>query len=281
MKEIRKLRWQLTNEVNMVMPNLNLALDPSLKPPSDLEAKLLRQIVLSGMPDQIAKRIDESEIKEGEDKLKYRHAYMTPEMEDPVFLHDSCVLRSERPEWVAYQEIFETKKLYMRGVAVVDPEWLATFCEGQCLFSPPLADPEPYYDQERGEVMCTVTATFGRRAWVLPKSQIVHPKGIEKFKHFARFLLEGKVISSLARYTESLLSNPVVMVKSWANLHGKRTQNILEELVENDVDNYSSLVKAFKQDQNFLKASYLHWIPESMKDEVSKAWPPKCASSAC
>jgi len=176
------------------MPNLNLALDPSLKPPSDLEAKLLRQIVLSGMPDQvrktdlivdcylflktlsfccqmkskrkieattcinlfdsfnfiqIAKRIDESEIKKGEDKLKYRHAYMTPEMEDPVFLHDSCVLRSERPEWVAYQEIFETKKLYMRGVAVVDPEWLATFCEGQCLFSPPLADPEPYYDQER------------------------------------------------------------------------------------------------------------------------------------
>jgi ATP-dependent RNA helicase DHX37/DHR1 len=98
---------------------------------------------------KIAKRIDESEIKEGEDKLKYRHAYMTPEMEDPVFLHDSCVLRSERPEWVAYQEIFETKKLYMRGVTVVDPAWLATFCEGQCLFSPPLADPEPYYDQER------------------------------------------------------------------------------------------------------------------------------------
>ena len=37
------------------MPNLNLALDPSLKPPSDLEAKLLRQIVLSGMPDQVNK----------------------------------------------------------------------------------------------------------------------------------------------------------------------------------------------------------------------------------
>ena len=51
----------------------------------------------------------------------------------------------------------------------------------------------------QGEVMCTVTATFGSRAWVLPKSQVVHPKGIDKFKHFARFLLEGKVITSLAR----------------------------------------------------------------------------------
>lgn len=35
------------------MPGLNLALDPSLKPPTDLEAKLLRQIVLAGMPDQV------------------------------------------------------------------------------------------------------------------------------------------------------------------------------------------------------------------------------------
>jgi ATP-dependent RNA helicase DHX37/DHR1 len=70
-------------------------------------------------------------------------------MEEPIYLHDSCVLREERPEWVAYQEIFETKKLYMRGVTAVDPSWLATFCEGQCQFSPPLPDPEPYYDQDR------------------------------------------------------------------------------------------------------------------------------------
>ena len=46
---------------------------------------------------QIAKRVDESEIKEGEDKTKYKHAYVIPDMEEPVYLHDSCVLREEKP----------------------------------------------------------------------------------------------------------------------------------------------------------------------------------------
>jgi hypothetical protein len=43
--------------------------------------------------DQIARRIDESEIKDGEDKQKLKYAYLTPDMEEPVYLHDSCVLR--------------------------------------------------------------------------------------------------------------------------------------------------------------------------------------------
>jgi ATP-dependent RNA helicase DHX37/DHR1 len=50
---------------------------------------------------------------------------------------------------VAYQEIFETSKLYMRGVTVIDPAWLPTFCESQCNFSQPLPDPEPRYDATR------------------------------------------------------------------------------------------------------------------------------------
>jgi len=96
------------------MPDLNLALDPSLKPPTDEQSKLLRQILLSGLPDQvlyhilvhpntflkinhiflkIARRVDEDEIKEGEDKQKFRYAYFCPEMEEPIYLHESCVLR--------------------------------------------------------------------------------------------------------------------------------------------------------------------------------------------
>jgi hypothetical protein len=39
------------------MPGLGIVLDPNLKPPSDLEAKLLRQIILAGMPDQVRKNI--------------------------------------------------------------------------------------------------------------------------------------------------------------------------------------------------------------------------------
>lgn len=62
-----------------------------------------------------------------------------------------------------------------------------------------------------------------------------------------------------SRYADSLLSNPIVMVKSWSNLQGQRTQKLLEELVENDVDNFSKLQKSFKKNENFIKNAYLNW----------------------
>ncbi|CAB4066530.1 DHX37 [Lepeophtheirus salmonis] len=110
MKEIRKLRRQLTNEVNIVLPGKNLALDPNLKPPSDEDAKLLRQIILSGLPDQVASKIHK-------DGKEWKFAYRYGELEEPVLMHQTSVLRSLVPEWVCFQEIIEIKgKMYMRGL---------------------------------------------------------------------------------------------------------------------------------------------------------------------
>jgi len=41
--------------VNSLIPSADLVLDPSLKPPGDVQAKLLRQIVLSGLGDHVAR----------------------------------------------------------------------------------------------------------------------------------------------------------------------------------------------------------------------------------
>lgn len=40
----------------------------------------------------------------------------TPLLDDPVFIHPSSVLFRELPEFVVYQEIVETTKMYMKGV---------------------------------------------------------------------------------------------------------------------------------------------------------------------
>lgn len=64
-------------------------------------------------------------------------------MEDPVFMHSSCVLRKTSPEWVVYQEIYETNKLYMRGVTAIEPEWLPKFAPTLCTLSEPLIEPSP------------------------------------------------------------------------------------------------------------------------------------------
>lgn len=46
-----------------------------MPPPTDIQAKLLRQVVLAGMVDQIAKKIFPDEIKEDQDRNKFKHAY--------------------------------------------------------------------------------------------------------------------------------------------------------------------------------------------------------------
>ena len=88
----------------------------------------------------------------------------------------------------------------------------------------------------------------------------------------AKFLLEGKVLKELAKYTESLLSLPIVMVKPWGNLHGERTQILLQQLMHNDVDSRQRLVQIMSKNPNFLKEAYLKWIPESFKHDVNNLW---------
>ena len=88
----------------------------------------------------------------------------------------------------------------------------------------------------------------------------------------AKFILEGKIFTELRKYTDSLLSLPVVMVKPWGNLHGDRTRVLLEQLMNNNISNREALINAMKLKNDFLKDAYLKWIPESLKPEVKDIW---------
>ncbi|CAG5120252.1 unnamed protein product, partial [Candidula unifasciata] len=54
MREIRKLRIQLTNAANVVFQDDSLVVDPKLPPPSDEQALILRKVVLGGLADHVA-----------------------------------------------------------------------------------------------------------------------------------------------------------------------------------------------------------------------------------
>jgi ATP-dependent RNA helicase DHX37/DHR1 len=76
MLEIRKLRKQLTSEVNsLVSSGQEVPIDPHMKPPSDEDATLLRQIMLSGLPDRIARKATEESSGDGKTKEELKHAY--------------------------------------------------------------------------------------------------------------------------------------------------------------------------------------------------------------
>ncbi|XP_011697160.1 PREDICTED: probable ATP-dependent RNA helicase kurz [Wasmannia auropunctata] len=271
--EIRKLRQQLTNEINLNVPNLNLIIDPKMPLPTDTEAKLLRQIVLSGMADQVARKVLPDEVKEDQDKAKWKHAYRTPEMEEPVFMHSSCVLRKTSPEWVVYQEVYETNKMYMRGVTAIEPEWLPKFAPTLCRLSEPLADPPPRYNQGTGKLICRVSGTFGKAGWPLPPMDIEHPLTVDGVKWFAYFFLEGQVCPKLKRFVPSLLTTPGSITKSWAKLI-PRTQAIVQTLQSQGVMSKDRLIDIWDSDKKFLLPAYQKWLPESAHAEIAQLWPP-------
>ncbi|KAK2538102.1 hypothetical protein Q9966_005863 [Columba livia] len=269
MLEIRRLRGQLTTAVNSVCTDADLYVDPKMKPPTEAQATYLRQIVLAGLGDHIARRVQAEELLDD----KWKNAYKTALLEDPVFIHPSSILFRELPEFVVYQEIVETTKLYMKGVSAVEPEWIPVLLPPYCHFGKPLENPPPSYCPETGRIRCHRPSVFHRVSWELPAVEVDYPEGIDRYKYFARFLLEGKVIEKLSSYSQCLLSSPLIMLKTWSKLQ-PRTESLLQALVAENCDNRDALVAAWKKNPKYLLAAFRQWIPEAMHDDLAKNWPP-------
>lgn len=169
--------------------------------------------------------------------------YQCTELEEPVFIHPLSVLYKQKPEYIVYQYIQETSKVYMKGkdqihvlrmfimkhfvllltqmffmtgISAIEPEWLPVFAPYHCTFSKPLESPEPSYSSSKGQVVCHMTCTFSRCSWPVPPVELEYPEGLDRYRWFARFLLEGKVVPKLKQFGDDLLSTPVTMIKSWA-----------------------------------------------------------------
>lgn len=269
MLEIRRLRGQLTNAVNSVCPEVGVFVDPKMTPPTEHQVVCLRQIVLAGLGDHLARRV------QAEDMLdpKWKNAYKTPLMDDPVFIYPNSALFKALPEFVVYQEIMETSKLYMRGVSAVEAEWIPQLLPQYCHFGPPLDLPAPWFCSTSGTIRCHRSSTFFRVGWQLPAVEMEYPEGLERYRLFARFLLEGKVCPKLKKNTGQLLSNPSVMMKTWAKLQ-PRTEALLGPLVSKRVDCRDALHSIWKTEDKFLLSAYCQWLPEAIHQEVAKLWPP-------
>ncbi|XP_065089778.1 probable ATP-dependent RNA helicase kurz [Ochlerotatus camptorhynchus] len=277
-KEIRKLRVQLTNEVNVNLIDLNLTVDPGMSPPSDIQAKLLRQLMLIGMADQIARKIPESEIKLKTDRIKYKHAYNLPNMEDPVFMHSSSVLRKKDPEWVCYQEAYETvdggkAKMFIRGITAIEPEWLVQLIPKYCNIVKMLEEPEPTYDLTEDSLLCRVEATVGKAGWELPAAEVEMPKNMLRCQYFIKFFLAGEVFHKLKPFRKSLLSSPDSALKSFSSSIA-RISTFVKTLLQNEVFDRSRLEELWRTDRNFLLAEYQQCLPVSCHSDVAKIWPP-------
>uniref|UniRef100_A0A5F8HC59 DEAH-box helicase 37 n=1 Tax=Monodelphis domestica TaxID=13616 RepID=A0A5F8HC59_MONDO len=260
MMEVRRLRGQLTTAVTSLGSHTpGLFVDPKMKPPTEGQVTFLRRVVLAGLGDHVARRIRGEELLDG----KWKNGYKTPLLDDPVFIHPSSVLFRELPDFVVYQEIVETTKMYMRGVSAVEAEWIPALLPSYCHFEKPLEEPPPAYWPESGRVVC-------HRGWG-PLTAV--PPHARRYKHFAKFLLEGEVFESLRCHRNCLLSSPSTMLKTWAKLQ-PRTESLLKALVSRKADCRNALQEAWKQEPTYLLSEYCEWLPQALHSEVSRLWPP-------
>lgn len=73
------------------------------------------------MVDQVARKLGDSELMVLNIR-KGKPVYRIPDMEGVVHLSATSALYKTAPEWIVYQEIFQTDKMYFRGKVIERPE---------------------------------------------------------------------------------------------------------------------------------------------------------------
>jgi ATP-dependent RNA helicase DHX37/DHR1 len=217
--EVRKLRGQLARLMGALSgpgePGLSL-LDARLPPAPPHMRGLLKQVLLCGFADRLARR---KTAVRGHSGHRRRTEYETLSTQEPVFIHPMSFLARIEPEWLVFEELVVSKRVYMRGCTPIDPDVIPTLVPQMCRFSKPLEQPSPYYDSERDDVRCFVTATIaGPQNWALPASEQSFPLGPDRFRWFARFLLDGEVLPEMSAMSAYWVSKPVNLVKPWSQV---------------------------------------------------------------
>ncbi|XP_061395086.1 probable ATP-dependent RNA helicase kurz [Musca vetustissima] len=276
--EVRKLRVQLTNEINLSISSVNLCVDPSMPPPTDAQARFLRQILLSGMGDKVARKVPLEDISDKEEKRRLKYAYNCMDMEEPVFIHSSSVLKQKLPEWVIYQEAYEIQngdstKMFIRGITAIEPEWLLIYVPLLCNIKAIKEDPLPRYKSEDGKIYCYVDATFGKAGWDLPLTEIEMPMEEKAFCYFAMFLLDGQVCPQLVPFKSKLKSTPSAMTKSWSNLNDALLK-FKRCLIVKQINNRQKLFDEWEKNPNFLLHEYQNILYDVSLSELMPIWPP-------
>ncbi len=118
MEEIHKLRAQIHNIVRTNFPTIKTEFVPGLRPPNDLQLKVLRQLLTAGFIDQVAVRKDRVEKESGGTKYTSTKGvpYRALGVPEDVFIHPSSVLAGQSPpEYVVFHEVVRTTRVWIKG----------------------------------------------------------------------------------------------------------------------------------------------------------------------
>jgi len=228
MKEIRSLRQQLTNIVKSTDTTLSsITVDPKMSPPTKEQETLIRQIITAGSIDQVA-----CLTREGSSTF-----YSVLHSTERVYIHPSSFVFDSPPDFCVYREITHTSRPYMKGVTSINPSWLPVLGKPLCHFSKPLETSTPRYDPESDSIKCVVRTTYGPHSWDLPLHEMEYP-GQDRYKYFARFLLEGEIFPKFKHILPFLSAHPSLITKGYTS---NKVVMILQALKTCDIDTKAKL----------------------------------------
>ncbi|OQR78157.1 putative ATP-dependent RNA helicase kurz-like [Tropilaelaps mercedesae] len=262
-REIRKMRYQLTEELNLLVPDLQLTLDPRLSPPNAQQMLALRQLVLCACVDRIARK-------------KTGKVYESMQTDGLVYLHGDSVSYKEQPPWLVYQEITEEHgdRMQLRMVCPIEPSWLPVLAPQQCVLTEPLESPPPEYSERDDLFFVWVEGTYGPLAWQLDKTRVKAPAHWpERFNWFAKALLDGQVMMKLKNYQTMYVSQSALVVKKYAAV-SQRASDLVGALKKANVCCRADLLVRWKADPKFLLNAYLSWLPAEVHGKIKMSWPP-------
>ncbi|XP_060848731.1 probable ATP-dependent RNA helicase kurz [Rhopalosiphum padi] len=271
--EAWKLNNQLINQLNIHVPSLKLNTDLDLGPPTPIQVKQIRQIVLAGMLDRVARRLTTSEL-ERNGLRQNKAAYYASNLSEIVYIHNSSVLKICKPEWLVYQEIFEVQdKMYIKGITAIDPEWLPMYASKLCKTLKVLDYPKPRYDRATEKMFCTINATYGQAGWTLPQAEIEFPDIEQKYSWLAIFILYGKVFPQLLYFKRYLITEPEFLLMPVQFL--KEPFYLLSQtLMKNQDDSAKKIKEHWLKKPTYLMEGYLTWLPKSAHNKIKQLWPP-------
>ena len=269
----------------------------SMLPPNRLQERLLCQSIASGLLDNIAMLAPLGSIP-GEHPYSLRSAYLScsSTIKEPLFMDRNSVAYSRDartlPQWICFDTLMrKTRKdgtsfAAMKNITPIDASWLAHLAKDSRLLvlGEALASPSPVYDSDRDAVMCSVRTKFGSLGWEVPPMKVemfdaLNAKGAKKsptfmsddsFRWFARFLLEGKVLTELSALTEMLSDSPSLITRQ---APVAKVALLVSAMSNAGVDSASSLCKHWAVvDDKFLFGIMKKWVKPDCAVEFQRLW---------
>eukprot|EP00941_MAST-03F_sp_MAST-3F-sp1_P001310 g1310.t1 len=291
-----------------------------LSPPSRVQENFMRQVLLSGYLDQVACRFDNfmggasrtkgcvpyqvCNVSVQEEVYVSKHSFVSGRFSKSrsdkasKFLIYNNITRSTPPDRRTEEEkkdaeaagmdpdINPDARLLMRGVTVVEADWLVSAARGSPMLrggDEVLMEPPPFYDSSRDVVRCWKKYRYGPHLWDLPLQEEDHPADERRFEWFARLLLEGKIICdgelggvfSHLRPYYAVAPRTLTTAASghgFGGMDAKRVLGILRPLRQRKVDSLEKLVNAWRKDKKFLFKGLTNFMKKTEKERVKRSW---------